>query len=447
MLKLRTLLTNVLKRAGARGFWALLDQGVMSLGTFVVGLLLARHLAPAEYGAYGLILGMLFLLNIVHSSLVTYPMSIRAAEISPANLGTLVGTKILWTALASLPLAAGLGITVMVVGYPQHAVAAMLALIAWQVQETARRGLMAHLRYRDLLAGDSVKSAGWAALVTALILLDEVNLGSVLLSLAGVCIAAALIQSLQVQVQFVRDGSFGRVGRDAWRLGRLVLIGSVLGFFFMQFFSWVLAAFHGLDVNARVQAMLLIMGVLNPVIISVSSVLLPAVSHAHVQQGLHSARRTGLSYGALGAMLIAPYIIGLIAFPDLALRVFFGDGSPYLELAWELRFFASIYFLSFAASVLIGVLNATKRTRSGLIAQIGGGVAAVLLGVPLIYQWGLWGSIFAAMCVYASQVVLASILVRYEDQLPWQTWFKQDDVGVDAETRASAPDFEGNESV
>jgi O-antigen/teichoic acid export membrane protein len=442
MSKFWALLTNVLRRAGARGFWALVDQGVMSLGTFAVGLLLARNLEPAEYGAFGLILGMLFLLNIVHSSLVTYPMSIRAAELSPADLGTLVGTKIVWTALASLPLAAGMGITVIIVGYPQHALSAMLALLAWQVQETARRGLMAHLRYRDLLAGDTVKAAGWAAMVALLILLDLVSLGSVLLSLAGVSTVAALIQSLQIKVHFVRDGSFGKVGRDAWRLGKLVLIGSVLGFFFMQFFSWVLAAVHGLDVNARVQAMLLIMGVLNPVIISVSSVLLPAVSHAHVQQGLSSARRTGFSYGALGAMLIAPYLIGLIAFPDVALRVFFGAESPYLDLTWELRFFASIYFVSFAASVLIGVLNATKRTRGGLVAQIGGGVAAVLIGVPLIYQWGLWGSIFAAMCVYTSQVILASILLRYEDQIPWRAWFKQDE----AEARSTAPDFQGNET-
>lgn len=419
MSRIRSLLVGMLRRAGSRGFWALLDQGVMSLGTFLVGILLARHLDPSEYGAYGLILGMLFLLNIVHSSLVTYPLSIKAARLSPAELGDLTGVNLIWTAVASLPLSVGMGVTVAIVGFPQYIPWAMLALLAWQVQETARRGLMAHLRHRDLLPGDAIKALGWAAGVWILIQADTANLGTVLATLALTSTAAGLIQSLQVGARFNLSAPFLDVGRDAWRLGRLVLIGSVLGFFFMQFFSWILAAFHGLEINARIQAMLLIMGVLNPIIISVSSVLLPAVSHAHANQGLGAARRTGYSYGGLGGLLIAPYLLGLIIAPQIALRVFFGADSPYLELTNELRVFSSIYYISFAASVLIAVLNATQRTRAGLIAQVAGGVVAVMVGVPLIYVWGLYGSMFAAMSVYLAQVGLAIVLIRYEQRMPW----------------------------
>jgi hypothetical protein len=70
----------------AQGFWALADQGVVSLGTFLMSILLARHLAPAEYGIYALIFAAIFFFNGIHMSLVTYPLSVSGATVDTERL-------------------------------------------------------------------------------------------------------------------------------------------------------------------------------------------------------------------------------------------------------------------------------------------------------------------------------------------------------------------------
>ena len=74
-----------------RTFWTLLDQGVVSLGTFLLSVLLARHLAPAEYGVFALLLGMLLLAQVINSSLIFYPMSIRSAVLPALARPRLIG--------------------------------------------------------------------------------------------------------------------------------------------------------------------------------------------------------------------------------------------------------------------------------------------------------------------------------------------------------------------
>ena len=46
-----------------RSSWTILDQGVVSLGAFLLNIVLARHLPPAEYGMFALIIGSLLLPN------------------------------------------------------------------------------------------------------------------------------------------------------------------------------------------------------------------------------------------------------------------------------------------------------------------------------------------------------------------------------------------------
>src|SRR5687767_3370998 len=63
----------------SRGGWALADQGVVSAGNFITGVLLVRNLEKVEYGVYFLIFGVLQFLHSLHQSLVTYPLSVRGA--------------------------------------------------------------------------------------------------------------------------------------------------------------------------------------------------------------------------------------------------------------------------------------------------------------------------------------------------------------------------------
>src|SRR5260370_28321963 len=58
-----------------KGGLAVLDQGLISGSNFLVGILLARWLAPEEYGAYALAFAIFLLLSFVSQSLLFDPMA------------------------------------------------------------------------------------------------------------------------------------------------------------------------------------------------------------------------------------------------------------------------------------------------------------------------------------------------------------------------------------
>ena len=64
-----------------KGGFAILDQGLISFGSnFLVSVLLARWMAPEQYGAYAVAFGIFVLLSLVYQSLVLEPMSVFGAS-------------------------------------------------------------------------------------------------------------------------------------------------------------------------------------------------------------------------------------------------------------------------------------------------------------------------------------------------------------------------------
>ena len=69
----------------SRASWTLANQGVVSLGTFLVNVQLARQLPTEDYGAFALLLGAFLALQLFNSSLLLYPMSIRLPVMQGAS--------------------------------------------------------------------------------------------------------------------------------------------------------------------------------------------------------------------------------------------------------------------------------------------------------------------------------------------------------------------------
>ena len=59
-----------------RGFFALLDQGLISGSNFILAILLARWVSPQQYGAYALAFEVLLFMSIVYGALILEPMCV-----------------------------------------------------------------------------------------------------------------------------------------------------------------------------------------------------------------------------------------------------------------------------------------------------------------------------------------------------------------------------------
>ena len=55
---------------GVGGSLAILDQGLIAASNFVMGVLLARWLEPAQYGSYGLAFSIFLLLSLFSQALL-----------------------------------------------------------------------------------------------------------------------------------------------------------------------------------------------------------------------------------------------------------------------------------------------------------------------------------------------------------------------------------------
>src|ERR1700733_3108416 len=86
--------------------WPLADQGVVSLGGFVVSLALARTLAPQEYGLYSLLFLAMLQLQVVTGSLLFYPLSVRGTVLSTDERANLFGTGLVLLLAICIPLSA-----------------------------------------------------------------------------------------------------------------------------------------------------------------------------------------------------------------------------------------------------------------------------------------------------------------------------------------------------
>lgn len=74
-----TSLADRLRHWGPRALLSLADQGLFSLTTFVVNVLLARWLVPAAYGAFALAFAIFLFLGALHTALLTEPMLVLGA--------------------------------------------------------------------------------------------------------------------------------------------------------------------------------------------------------------------------------------------------------------------------------------------------------------------------------------------------------------------------------
>src|ERR1700736_4008666 len=137
------------------GFWSLADQGCVSLGNFLTNIFLARTLAAADYGVFALVYGLLVLLNSFHSCVVGYPLSIKGAAADAEGLKSYTRSALLFTAVLSVPFGGIVLGACIVLGRPTIAVWAAFALLCWELQETLRRSLMAHLRHGEAIWGDA----------------------------------------------------------------------------------------------------------------------------------------------------------------------------------------------------------------------------------------------------------------------------------------------------
>lgn len=395
--------------------WVLIDQGVVSAGNFLTVNLLIRNLQKPEWGIFSVLLETLLYLNSLQAALVIYPLLVRGAKSDSAAVGRLASAAIVLTICLLPVLGTSTAISVGVLshdqtsttapasqGEPYIAVAAIAALLMAQLQETTRRALMSQLRFADAVWGDAISYLGQAMCVFVLARLHVLNLGTAFLAMGLTSAAAIVAQALQVGVRPLGFREIRDVAMEFWVLGRWMLINNAGGVISSLSYWWLLKAKHGVDATAAFGVIVALFKLANPVISSVTNLIVPGVAQAAAHGGPRATVRVASRYFLFGVALLGPYFLILGFLPGLSLKAFYGFKTEYVMYAPLLALFVINYAVKYVSDTIGAWLLGLGHSRLGFYTQMANIVATLLVGLPMTWYWGLWGlivgGIFAITC-------------------------------------------------
>jgi O-antigen/teichoic acid export membrane protein len=390
--------------------WAIADQMVASAGNFVVALLLARGLPQAEFGTFVLLNSVCLIVYGFHTNLVVSPLVVFGASAS-ANKIRIYPTAALAFTVALLPVTA---LVVFLASVSLHrevtGALAILYALAWQLQETTRRALTSRLRYRDALWGDAISYLGQACIVGLLTLRAGTTLNTVFLTMAATSLVAAALQSWQARLAPATWTQLRECRTEFWTLGKWMVVVSLTSMIAGPLFPWLLNWFHGRESAAAFQAVMNVVGLVNPLIISIPAIVMPVAANFLLTPGGSSRRSLlglAMKYIAQFELLLAPWLLILLLWPHSALIWFYGKATAYGNQAFPLRMGVLVYILTVPMTVFGAVLTGSGRTKSNAAMQGVGAVASLVCAPSLIFVGGVVGAMLAETVARGVRVLYA----------------------------------------
>lgn len=398
----------------SRSTWTILDQGVVSLGAFLLNIVLARNLPPAEYGMFALIIGSLLLVQLTASSLIFYPMSIRSTVLPDAERRKLVGRGIVLLGLLGLPLILLIGAVLIAMGRTDLVLPLLTFFVVGQMQEALRRGLFAEFRHRDALIGDVIGYLGQVALVLALLQRSPATLADVFNAMSLAMAAALIVSYRLVGPDFRELGALRTMIADFWSLGSWSLANNLTGVLRLQIFFWGLAALHGAAATASYQAALNIINLANPILIGLCNVI-PQTAARRFQDGYGVAWQAARPYAVAGALPILLCYGILLVVPEFVLGVIYGPDSAYADLALPIRILAVAALLAYSADMVCSYMHGVDAARLALLINLLGTIAAAALFLPLAVSHAVVGccialAVASLVRLVASQWILSRMI-------------------------------------
>lgn len=412
--RLRADRTDVLEGApvleSSRGIWAVADQGIVSLGSFATGILLARHLPldggqPRAFGAFAVLFEVMLYLNGIQSALVIYPLLVRGAKVDRRSLQRLTAASCLLTLMLGVPLAGIVLGAAVILRHPLIGLIAAGALVLWQLQETVRRALMAHLHYGQVIWGDALRYLGQAGALWLLARWGNLTLTGAFGVMGATSALALILQVSQVGLSAVNRLEIRQTARNSWDMGRWILFGSIISLLTSATLPWTMAAVHGLGVYGVAQALSNLLKFSNPVIIGVSSLVVPAIATASHASGNRAGLRSVRPYAFTGALVLAPLFALVMCYPGQSIALFYPDHLAYQGYEPALRVMVLGASLVYVSALVAAALNGLGHTRHTFYIQVVAAAATLLVGVPATVRYGIMGFAGAALLVVTTSIV------------------------------------------
>jgi O-antigen/teichoic acid export membrane protein len=416
--------TRLLKQVipwGVKGGLTILDQGLASGSTFLLGILLARWLPSDQYGAYALALAIYVLMHAFYQALVLEPMAVFGGSVYHDQLRPYLGTLFRVHILAGLGIFAILGFSAevtRVVGKGDGLAGALAALALacpfFLLFSLARRAFYLKTSPGTAACGAAVFSAltlggicvayecHWVSPMSALLLIGVGALGSSVLLLA--------ILRLRLPRTLSRI-SFRKVWNRHWQYGRWALAGAFMMWIPANIFYPLLSTFSGMKQAGELKAL---MNFGAPVVQAYGSIssalLLPYAARAMMHQQSGGAE-------ALMRKISCLFVFGAVAYWAVVLLLRW----PIFRVLYSGRYTQVAYLLPVVAlgsilwSAYLGpatTLRAMESPESVFYAVCISSCVAFAVGLPATWAFGIRGAVWAMALSEGLAFIAAVLMLR-----------------------------------
>jgi O-antigen/teichoic acid export membrane protein len=387
------------------GMWALADQGLFSGANFVVNVLLAKLLAPVEYGAFTIALTTFLLLGTVHTALLTEPMlvfgPVRYRDNMASYLRALLrGHAVLSCVFAAMLIAAGFACRI----FQMAAIGNALLCLAFSQPLVLLLWLMRRACYLEV----SPRRAAFGGMlylvivVAGIVVLNRAGLLSVMSSL-GVMAAGSLVCAALIWISLTGGNAEALPGPSRrgitavhWEYGRWAAVSAGLGFLPWNIYYYVLPLFTDLAATAALKAMVNITLPMLQATSALMPVLLPALVR---RRGTPSfARLVQLAACWTAAGLTAFWLIAGAFHSPLVREIY---RNRYLEAAPLLWMIGALPLAAGLSAVYSTALRAEEDPRGVFYATLAAAVISMSLGLPLTARDGVRGAATGMVTYFA----------------------------------------------
>lgn len=402
--------SSKLARWATKGGLAILDQGLISGSNFLIGILLARWLMPAQYGAFSLAFSVFLLLSYVYQSLLSEPQAVFSGSAYRhclrGYLKALLSIQLVVTVFG-LVLLGGSSALVYAMGKADGlpgalagvAIASPCILFFWLLRRSyymnlaPARAAMGAFIYFVLVTGGLIITYK-RALISPF---------SAYLLMAIGALGTGLFLLSQVKKVLPADTAEAPTAAQAWHkhweYGRWALAVSVVTWIPYYMYYPLVSAFSGMAAAGQLKALMNLSLPLEQSYTALAILFLPYAARVCREKGISSSgplvRRITLLFVA-GAVV---YWGLLIPFKGIAFHVLYG--GKYMEVAPLIPYVAlgtTMWSAAFGPAIL---LRAIESPDSIFYARVVASVLSLVVGVPATKMFGLWGVV--------SSIIVANI--------------------------------------
>ncbi len=404
----------------AKGGLAVLDQALFAGAHFVLNILLARWLPPAEYGAFALAYSIFLFFAAVHTALITEPMMIfgsgKYVRVHRSYLGILLRRHLALTLPAGL-LLVGIAIVVGRLYSPsveRTLIALGLALPLMLLLWVTRRAFYIKLRPGWATAGGAVYFG------LSLVLSWWFYQAELLSPVTGILvIGIAALAASSLQLAYLRpywavrpeELTSAQVTRDHWQYGRWALASAVAMWFPLNVYYFALPFWAGMEGAGALKAL---MNLANPVLHSLMAfglLLVPLLVRHRDHGGVNRMRQTVQRFVGLFLLGSAAYLVLLWIFRIEIILLLYG--GRYAEFSGLPVLLVGLLPLAASLTVALGsTLRALERPDQVFWCYVALSTVALAAGLPLTARFGLVGALSGLLLSYVVTAIAMFVFLR-----------------------------------